>query len=777
MKHYRFHKRKKRQLMRKGYVSARKRDAAVREINPREPKRRHLVYFTVAVVILSSLIVAASIVYKRDFTTQPYVKGQKAPRNIYSEAAFDFVNVERLEADQERAGRNVPFVYQVEDDMAARATEVLPELQNAVRELRAEEGEKEEFSLSEYMEKLDAAPEVKEILEKTIEGGRFAQLADVFTSRSKTSSLTEIVAEVAATGIRTEEMGETFLSGMTPDDEVVIRKSDSERMEKNIGEIPTPSQAIEKICDRYKEKYGRAEKDTVEALSLVLEDVIEPNLFYDADATKAAREAAVANVSPVRERISRGVPLIERGDTVGANELLKLRTHAEKLQSLHGDSHGPIRTGVYVVLAFIVVLTCTGGLYYIAGRQLADVSTAGLVSFIFILQVVVSRLSMDFYYLNYEGSIFLYALIPYALGALLLAQLVSTPVALWVTMFTAAVSAFQGHEVYQIAIVGSVGAFAGTVFARRARTRFQFLRTGLVVAGAVLFINALFAIRDEMPLDILPRLAVCSLLNGLLTATVAASFLPVLEFLFGVTTDISLLELSDRNHPLLKKLQLAAPGTYHHSLVVATLAEQAATAIGANPLLARVCAYFHDIGKIAQSEYFIENLGKADADNPHHKLEPRMSTLVLLNHVKGGLEIARKNKLKKVIREAVAQHHGTSLIQYFYQRAQDKATTYEQKQGVDQQDYRYPGPKPVRKEIALISIADACEAASRSLEKPTAQKIENMVEKIILNRIRDGQLDNADLTFKEVAVIRDVMVKTLANMLHPRIHYDEQTEE
>ncbi|MFW6414109.1 MAG: HD family phosphohydrolase [Verrucomicrobiota bacterium] len=770
-------KKKKRRLSRKGYVNAWKRRTAAREIRTSPRNRKHLIYLISLLVICSAAVVTVSIVYKRDFIPQPYVKGQRSPRTIYSEAPFDFVNRERMQADRERAKRDVPFIYQVDSQMVTNGIASLMDIQDAVREMRAAQSAEQRLSPADYVAQAENEAGVTDILNIVIDKGVFEDLAEIFTSKSKTETLADIITEIAGEGIRSEETGDTFLSGMTPDDEVVVTTPDNEREIKRIGEIASPTAAVAEILDRYKQEYPRVKKRHLEALTVVLQRMIKPNLSYDPDATNTARESAAVNVPAARERVQRGVPLVRRGEKIGTNELLKLQMHAAKVHSMQDEKIAPRQVGVYAVLALIIVLTCACGLYFIAGCQLADKAVLTLVFFVFILQVVVSRLTMDFYYLNYDASIFLYALIPYALGALLLVQLVSTPVALWITIFTAAVSAFQGFEVYQIAVVGCVAAFAATVFARRARTRFQFLRTGLVIAGAVLIVNVLFAVKTEMPLDILPRLSIYSLINGLATAIIAASFLPVMEFIFGITTDISLLELSDRNHPLLKKLQLVAPGTYHHSLVVATLAEQAATAVGANPLLARVCAYFHDIGKISQPEYFIENLGTSGSDNPHKKLEPRMSTLVLLNHVKGGLEMARKNKLKKVIREAIAQHHGSSLIQYFYERAQNKAKTAEQKEGIDQQDYRYPGPRPVRKEIALVSIADACEAASRCLEKPTPQKIEAMVKKIIMTRIQDGQLDNAALTFKEVAVTRDVMIKTLANMLHPRIQYDEQVSD
>jgi putative nucleotidyltransferase with HDIG domain len=256
---------------------------------------------------------------------------------------------------------------------------------------------------------------------------------------------------------------------------------------------------------------------------------------------------------------------------------------------------------------------------------------------------------------------------------------------------------------------------------------------------------------------------------------VISMLLPIFEYAFGLTTTISLLELSDLDHPLLKRLQVEAPGTYYHSLVVATLAERAAAAIGADTLLARVCAYFHDIGKLAHPEYFTEN---NQGHNPHESLEPRMSSLIILNHVKEGLDLAIACKLKRPLREAISQHHGTSLVYYFYHRAK---TRVELESGpgtkkIGEYDYRYPGPRPRRKEIALIGIADACEAAVRALEKPTHRKIHALVDEIIVNRIKDHQFDEANLTFAELAKARDALVMTLGMMYHERVRYPKEMQ-
>ena len=262
-----------------------------------------------------------------------------------------------------------------------------------------------------------------------------------------------------------------------------------------------------------------------------------------------------------------------------------------------------------------------------------------------------------------------------------------------------------------------------------------------------------------------------------------SGFLPVLESTFQITTDISWLEAADLNHPLLKRMTIEAPGTYHHSLVVANLAEAAAEAIHANATMARVCAYFHDIGKLVKPEYFTENV--APEQNPHTDLAPTMSALIIIAHVKEGVDLALKYNLKREIIDVIQQHHGTSVIQYFYNRALQQQE--DARQGgkimnireedipeVSEETFRYPGPLPQSKECAIISLADSVESASRSVEKVTPQRVEQMIRDIIEQRVKDGQLDDCELNLRELKTIAASFKSTLLSMLHSRVAYPKE---
>jgi putative nucleotidyltransferase with HDIG domain len=252
----------------------------------------------------------------------------------------------------------------------------------------------------------------------------------------------------------------------------------------------------------------------------------------------------------------------------------------------------------------------------------------------------------------------------------------------------------------------------------------------------------------------------------------AAPLLWGMERVFGVTTDMTLLELSDTNRTLLKKLSMQAPGTFNHSLQVANLAEAAADAIGANALRARVGALYHDIGKMLKPEYFIEN--QQPGENPHEKLKPSMSALVIAAHVKEGVQLGREQNLPQVVIDFIASHHGTSLIEFFYRKAQEAE---EDPSVVDESDYRYPGPRPQTNEQAIVMLADSIEAASRSLGKPTPRRLESLIEGIVATRVADGQLDESTLTFADLARIKDAFHGLLCGIYHFRVRYPDQDED
>jgi len=384
-------------------------------------------------------------------------------------------------------------------------------------------------------------------------------------------------------------------------------------------------------------------------------------------------------------------------------------------------------------------------------------------------------------------------LIPYAFAPLVLSVLLGKNYGLFAAVFVSLWGAFLVGKVDPILIVISlITGFIAVYVTLQVRRRSRLIRAGVYVGIATWILAAAFGLIGPIVLEggtdwkMVGYQSLAAIATGFGTAVLVSGILPVIETLFGITTDISWLEMADLNHPLLRRMSLEAPGTYHHSLAVANLAEAAAEAIGANATIARVCSYFHDIGKLVKPEYFTENM--RPGFNPHDELTPTMSALIIIAHVKEGVDLALKNKLNSQIVEAIQQHHGTSLVAYFYKRALQQQSDArlggkimnmrpEDIPDVKEESFRYPGPRPETREGAIMSLADTVESASRSLERPTPQRIEDLVNSLIDDRIAEHQLDESPLTMAEIRRIAESFRFTLVNMLHARVAYPGKREE
>ena len=444
------------------------------------------------------------------------------------------------------------------------------------------------------------------------------------------------------------------------------------------------------------------------------------------------------------------------------------------------------------VIALLFFATAVVQLWINQPRTFAQNSRVFLVFVAIFLQLAATKVILvlssehTFKFLTPEMG---WLLAPYAFAPLVLSVLLGRNHGLYAAVFVSLWSSVLfGRIDASLLVISLISGFTAVYLTLQVRRRGQLIRAGVGVGVAIWLASLTFGM--IAPINLFPPMdndwgmiglqSALALGNGIVTAMIVGGALPMLEHLFQITTDVSWLELSDLNHPLLRRMTIEAPGTYHHSLVVANLAEAAAEKIGANATLCRVCAYFHDVGKLVKPEYFTENMNFER--NPHDDLAPTMSALIIIAHVKEGVDLALKQKLNQQIIDVIQEHHGTSLVYYFYQRAlqqQEDARAggkimnirEEDIPEVQEESFRYSGPKPQTKESAIVSLADIVESASRSLEKPTPQKIEQLVNELIEERIADGQLDECDLTLGELRVIAERFRFTLMTMLHTRIAY------
>jgi putative nucleotidyltransferase with HDIG domain len=383
-------------------------------------------------------------------------------------------------------------------------------------------------------------------------------------------------------------------------------------------------------------------------------------------------------------------------------------------------------------------------------------------------------------------------LVPYALGPLLISVLLGRNLGVFTAIFGSLLGALVQRGIDANFLVMSLICGLLAVFVTlQVRRWWRLLRAGVFIGLTTWLLALLFGkvpilqvagafAPDWVQVGWLTLAAVGS---GLLTTLLVICLLPLFEWLFGITTEMSWVEMGDLNHPLLKRMMLEAPGTYQHSLVVATLAESACEAIGANATLARACSYFHDIGKLVKPEYFTENM--RHGRNPHDDLAPTMSALIIIAHVKEGVDLALKHNLQQEIIDVIQQHHGTSLVFYFYKRAlqqQEDARAGGKIMNIRDEDipevreesFRYSGPRPQTREAAVISLADSIESAARSLERVTPQKIDQLIRDMMEKRLIDGQLKECDLTMRELETVAESFRNTLQSMLHSRIAYPDE---
>jgi cyclic-di-AMP phosphodiesterase PgpH len=497
--------------------------------------------------------------------------------------------------------------------------------------------------------------------------------------------------------------------------------------------------------------------------------LLRPNLTFNGRETEERRKKAVEAIKPVFFQVKRGEMIIREGERVREEHIPKLRALAT------GKQRGDLVSAMAGTAIFVTLVVFFGLLYlrHLRPRIAWDSQSLLLLAILLVGNILSVRAFMVVAHALVESfpvvqsGVILYAL-PVTVGGILVAIFFDFQVGVLFSLMTSLLIGILVRDHLAMAVLALVGNLVATFRVQQYRQRSSILLTGLIIGLANILTLMAFGLLSSN-LFTWPRAyeALCGLLGGVFAAVVVSAVLPLLESLFKCTTDIKLLELASLNHPLLRQLIMHAPGTYHHSMLVGTLAEAAAEAISANALLARVGSYYHDIGKMLTPEYFVEN--QAGRGNKHDRLSPSMSALVIMAHVKDGIKLAKEYKLPQRIIDMIPQHHGTNLIAYFYKKAKELEDPTVQQ--VHEGDYRYPGPKPQTREAAIVMLADKVEAASRVLAEPTPQRITGLVQRTVSNIFMDGQLDECDLTLRDLQRIGDAFAHTLIAIYHHRVEY------
>lgn len=477
---------------------------------------------------------------------------------------------------------------------------------------------------------------------------------------------------------------------------------------------------------------------------------IKPNFFYDKEKTEELKNQATKDMAPVI--IKKNQMIVKEGEPITQNQLRLL----EDLALLNTSSSQWTIYTALAVMIFILLMLQWYYLYRYYKEVFKDTSKLLLISLINVLCVIVARsvgLATPF-------------LIPLAMGPMLITVLINYKISMAISVINCILISINIGFNIEVTMLAVLNAVLGSTFIRKMQQRNDIIYSAIYIGIINMVINlSMGTLLSNNIIETLKRtgfMGIATLSSAILTL----GLLPLFESAFDIVTTVKLLELSNPNNPLLKKILMETPGTYHHSIMVANLAEMATEEVGGNAVLARIAAYYHDAGKTKRPYFFKEN--QVGNENPHDKITPNLSTLIITSHVKDGLELAKEYNIPKAIQDVIEEHHGNTLVKYFYFTAKNNS---EKPEEIKEEDFRYQGPIPKTKESGIIMLADGVEAAVRSISKPTKGKIEEMVNNIIKDKLNDGQLNDCDLTLKDLERIRKSFLKTLNSIYHQRIEY------
>jgi len=700
--------------------------------------------FIFAVLVLSSVFINPQI-YQRSMH-----EGDIALKDFYAPYSFTYeweIDEDKTQQARDNAFLAVPYYLRrdpaVENNVKANLGDFF---------IIMSEEDKRDIPLSEKINNLREKTAI-EIADRSYKA--LMEYPDKETLQKETMQLAK---NVYHTGF-IDEVGWKILKKGKIDEVLIYGRDPGMEGERKTEDLLNQNN-IQAAVGNYLREYFETERRINQAVSELAVAYLKPSVEVDEEKTKIEREAAAQKAPPVYQnwKVKKNEIIIAKGERVNARHIAQL----SKLRSFLKE--GRSKLFFMGTLLLFLLLGILGAIYMSFVQKKNFLSNTKEVAIV-LLNMLFMIIVADAIIRMPQPSYF----IPMASMGMMLILLIGFEVAFISVILMGvllAVLTGGGIEVAAVLIMGSV---VGMYAVKGARRRASILWAGLL-AGITKFLAIVSAgLVNGIEMDVYLKDGLWGISSGLLSGVIVMGLLPVFEYLFKVPTNISLLELSDLNHPLLKRLALEAPGTYHHSIMVGNLAEAACDSIGANSLLARVGSYYHDIGKIPKPQYYSEN--EMGESSRHTGLTPSMSALIIAKHVKEGVDLANKYKLNNTIINFVRQHHGDSLIAYFYQKAVEKAR---EDAVLDEESFRYPGPKPQTKETAIVLLADSVEASSRALSEPTPASISHLVKKVINDKFLDGQLDECDLTLRDMHEIANAFIRVLMAVFHTRTTYPKE---
>ena len=736
----------------------------------------------ISILFIFSLLLSFLVFYDFDFSYSVHL-GDVASHDIKAPMSFDYVDQITTEEKRQAAEASVPFIFDYDkyafDDLNNRTYLGFRRMREEFR--RATWPKTEAAYEAQVQQFFKFKPEFEKILARNISDRDFEWLIHQSFSSRVENILSEAIERWSHFKI-IDGLDKQVPANMH---EYVLREVG--RSGRSVRDLVVPPAEVHNLLkeeDFLTEKILNLKNFAPRDQHILLEvahSLLIPNITLNKSETAARRQHARDDVFEEKIGIKKGQVLVSEGTSVQPKHVMVLR-EIERLRSHRSRNFIALITAVMFV---VLLLVCSSYLKRFTLNRVyvdaKDISIMGVVTFLAVIITKIFLFLTNAAFISRFGSTTPESTgppttapiaAPVAAGSMLVGLLITSGEIVWIfSMFLAVVLGLMVDMKFSFMLVTMIGGIAAARGVHSCKRRndlyFAGVRTGLVNAAMIALVTTIEKFGEPTYLSQIIWGLPAGLFSGVLSSLIALMLVPLLESLFNVSTDVKLLELSNLNHPLLKEMLLKAPGTYHHSLVVGSMVEAAAEEIGANSLLAKVMSYYHDIGKIAHHNYFIEN--QKAGQNAHDHLSPHMSKTILISHAKDGLELALKYKLGKAIIDGIVQHHGTTLISFFYNRALEAQDASMGE--VNEEDFRYPGPKPQFREVALIMLADSIEAAARSLDEPTPTRLQNIVKNIIQRKFMDGQLDECNLTLKDLTIIEESFIRILLGIYHQRIDY------
>lgn len=705
----------------------------------------------ISIAITISYIVLSGLIYLSYFENTGFSSldisdfeiGMVADRDITSNRSIEYIDEKATEIRKTAAKHSVTAVFEKDLEIGKKNLKAYAEFINFIKGIKTNTKKISEFKfivLGNYPTLFD-----EKDLELLYNSGLLEESFEI-TSNILKKMYDEGITEMPVLGL--ENLNDSTIT-------IVIRRNEMQSYDT----VPIDSIIkFENISGYIKETLKTIKKSDMEKQVLLLAiPFIKPNVLYNVSETEKKLNEALSLVKPVTVTINKNQKILKRGFIINEETYNQLKIYSKEGNYI--DFRHFFGALVFLFISIIVSL-------FLLSETILD-KTLGfnfnlliLISFDFVYVFILFMSKLNIFVMPFN----MLPILPVAFFAMLISALISQKVAVCV-IFILSLAVFGAAD-YKIlpAFFSILSALAGTALINITGRRMDLVKTAglLTIAQPLIALSFMIIFNDTA---ISTAVIFGTAFNGFISGIFVLGFLPILETLLNTPTSFRLMELSDLNSPIMKKMLLTVSGTYNHSMMVATLAETACREIGANPLLARVGAYYHDIGKMEQGEYFVEN---QTSYNKHLDLNPRLSATVIRSHVKLGVEKARQLRLPQQVIDIISEHHGNGLIYYFYAKAK------EQNPDTDPEDFSYPGTPPRSKESAVVMLSDVVEAACRTLEKPSVPRLEKFISELISKKIEAGQLDNSDLTFKEINIIKNSFVKILAGYYHSRIEYPNQ---